>query len=71
MGGVVHLESQGHVLVHHSVLVDNLDLLSWISLNLFAVVDHVHESVCCWDAVAVLGVWEEDPDMLREALKGI
>jgi hypothetical protein len=59
MRRVVHLEPQRHVLVHHAVLVDHLDLLSDILLNLLPVINYLQECVGGRQAVAVLWVREK------------
>lgn len=65
------LKSECHVFVHHTVLMNDLDLLGWICLNLFSIVNDLHESVCGRYTIAVLRVWEENSHVLGKALKGI
>ena len=67
----MHFESQGHVLVHHSILVDDLNLQGLVLLYLLAEVDNSQERFCRIQPIAILRVRKEHPDMLREALQDI
>ena len=71
MSRVVHLETECHVFVHHTVLVDDLDLLGWILLDFLSVIYHGHERVCCRYTIAILRVRKEDSYVFGKTLESV
>ena len=71
MGRVVHFESESHILIHHSILVYHFDLQGLVLLDFLADVDYFEEGLAGVDSKAILRIWKEDPNMLREALEHV
>lgn len=71
MRRIMHFEAEGHVLVHHSELVDSLHLLERAVPYFSWMVNVPHERLLSLNSEAVLRVREIDPDLFESTLNGI
>ena len=60
----MNFEPEGHVLLHHLVVMDDLGLLVFALENLLDSIWVLQEGILGFESVAVLGVREQNSDAL-------